>query len=433
MSSSWDSGGDLTARNQTRPKMEGRYQRSVEPYSSIRGKKTAPIIKHGFAVGAKERQVIESLGHPYHLLGKVDFDIGGAWRSSRATVTGGKYLDITREIKSIPSTNDQLEQSSGLHYASTGAAALVSQALTSKEGEQAWLESKLPPASDLQMLRDGATAISRVAPTNPLVDLSTSLAELFREGLPSIPGRSGGLSSEYLNYQFGIAPIASDVRDMRAVISKADALWAQYAKNSGKGVRRKYTFPPEVTTVTTVGSGVPIGLTITSGSYDPINGNLVQPGTLSQVTTTSKRTWFSGSFTYYLPKESPFGVNLARLDKLYGLQPGVDTIYQLTPWSWLVDYFSNLGDLFENTNTFLTNGMVMPYGYIMSEKTITIDSRLDFKVWANGTWKPLAIGDQVQYVVQRRIAASPFGFGVNTSGLTQKQLSILVALGLSRR
>ncbi len=431
--SSWLSGGDLTDRNQVRPDLKGRYVSDDETYSSIRGTVSAPIPKRGSAANTTQRQVIETRGHPVSLLGRVSFDIGGSWRSHKAIVTGGGHVAASRITPTIPYGNSALTENSGYYYASAGAAAVCSQALASKQGEKTWLESKLPPVSDLQMLRDGATAISRCAPTNPLVDLSTSMAELFREGLPSIPGRSGGLSSEYLNYQFGIAPIASDIRDLRNVAKRADALWAQYSRNSGRPVRRRYSFPAEKSVTTTASTGVPAGLAITSGSHDPITGSLVQPGTLSQRTTTIKKTWFSGSFTYFLPEDSPFGPDIARLDRLYGLKPGVDTIYQLTPWSWLVDYFTNLGDVFENVNTFLANGLVMPYAYIMSEKSVMVESRLDYKVWSGTKFIPAVLEDSVTYVTQRRVPASPFGFGFLDSGLTAKQTSILVALGLSRR
>jgi hypothetical protein len=432
MSSSWLMGGDLTSLGQTKPESKGRYSSDRVTYTSTRGTVASPTYKSGSAARTTHRQVIRTRGHPVSLLGRVEFDIGGAWRNSKVSVTGGKFIGAERITPTVPYSNSPITANSGFYYASSEAVAVCNQALTSKEFEESWLELRLPPASDLQMLRDGATAISRVAPTNPLVDLSTSIAELLREGLPSLPGRQARLSSEYLNYQFGIAPLASDIRDLRAVMKRADSLWKQYAENSGKGVRRRYEFPIETTTSSTVGTSVPAGLSVTEGSHDPITGSLVQPGPLWRRTTTRKRTWFSGSFTYYLPS-SPIGASIARLDKLYGLRPGVDTLYQLTPWSWLIDYFTNLGDVLENLNTFTTNGMVMPYGYVMSEKTVTTESRLDFQIWSGNGFKKSSISDTVESVSQRRIPATPFGFGILESGLTGKQKSILIALGLSRR
>jgi hypothetical protein len=67
----------------------------------------------------------------------------------------------------------------------------------------------------------GPAAIKRCAPTSPHVSLSTALAELKREGLPSLPGINllkdkvahfRELGGEYLNLEFGWKPIASDVQ-----------------------------------------------------------------------------------------------------------------------------------------------------------------------------------------------------------------------------
>jgi hypothetical protein len=124
---------------------------------------------------------------------------------------------------------------------------------------------------------------------------------------------------------------------------------------------------------------------------------------------------------------------VARLDRLYGLRPGVDTLYQLTPWSWLVDYFSNLGDVIENLNSLTSDGLVIPYAYMMAEKRIVEHTTLQIEVKRGSVWSPLTVGDRIEYVYQRRIPASPFGFGISDGDLTPKQISILAALGISRR
>lgn len=412
--------------------IRGRYASASHAYTSRNGPPSNPNKKKGTALHVTDRQVVESRGNPVSLIGKhTGLDIGGAFRNSRVTVTGGGGISAERTLSAYP--EDTTISASGYYYASNEAASLCSQATTTAAAERQWQELSLPPAADLQMLRDGATAISRCAPTNPVVDLSTSLAELFREGLPSLPGRSGGgAGGEYLNYQFGIAPLASDIRDLRLVTANADAIWSQYARNSGKGIRRRYSFPPEVSTTTSIeGFRSPAMPRLTEGSTDGFSGLLMYPGTLFRRTTTSTRRWFAGSFTYYLP-DSPFGAYLDRMDRLYGLQPGIDTMYQLTPWSWLVDYFTNLGDVVENINSFTQDGLVMPYAYIMSETTIVTESRLDYELWSGGGWSKASLTDTITRKIQRRVPAHPFGFGLSDGSLTPKQWSILTALGLSR-
>lgn len=414
------------------PHTKGRYTVEKLDYSSSSGYVNNPTIGVGASLANTDRQVIETAGHPVSLIGKkTGLDIGGAFRSTRVTVEGGRAISGYSSFGTKPI--DFVISQAGHYYASQDASGVCSQARTDAIHESEWQAMALPPATDLFMLSAGATAISRCAPTNPLVDLSTSLAELFREGLPSLPGRSGGLSSEYLNYNFGIAPLASDIRDLRNVMKHADALWDQYARNSGKLVRRRYTFPPQVTSVTApvLNNRLPSRPAMQSETNPTaLDGNVVRSGTLQQRTTTTTKTWFSGAFTYYLP-DSPFGQMVARLDALYGLKPGVDTLYQLTPWSWLIDYFANLGDIIENLNSFTHGGLVMPYAYIMSETTVETRSYLLFELKQGTLWKAQSLSDVVRRVTKRRIPASPFGFGLSYGDLSAKQKSILIALGIN--
>lgn len=433
MSSTWTSGGDLTALNQIlNDPLKGRYTDELIGYAKGTEGGTGDS---GVATATHNRQVVESRGHPYSLLGRDNFDIGGRFLSLKAEVpVRGRQIAVRRNYGGSPPYITYWE---GRMLASSEAASILDASQGSASDERSYLASKVPSVSTADMYAAGATAINRCAPTNPLVDLSTSFAELLREGLPSIPGRGGGAGGEYLNYQFGIAPLVSDIRDFRRVLADADALYEQYERNSGKHIRRRYRFPVvrEQSQTTKTGQAPKmVRVTRPNGSKDSIgySGAHVRAGTLSQITTTETRIWFSGAFTYYLPK-SGWRREMDRLDRLYGLKPGVDTLYQLTPWSWLVDYFSNLGDVIENINAFSSDGLVMPYGYVMAQKTVTITSKLDFGLWNGTAFAPSSVGDTVVLTSKRRLPASPFGFGFSDGSLTPKQWSILAALGLTRR
>lgn len=434
MSTAWYQGGDLTPSNQLRNPLKGRYRFENLDYLEASGPPGAVDEVKGIAQGKIHRQVVRSWGHPYRNLGRSDHDIGGEFLSLRAEVSGGSRYGIQRYYGGSPGYHTNWE---GTLYASPEAKSVLSAAERTAELELSYLSSIVPQESTITMYSRGATAINRCAPTNPLVDLSTSMAELLREGLPSVPGRGGNIGGEYLNYQFGIAPLASDVRDLRRVMSQADALYEQYARNSGKQIRRRYNFDPEITTTSQVQTNrlpsvVPVMNEDGSTTTLAPSGAHVQPGTLSQITERTDKIWFSGAFTYYLPQKG-WQRELDRLDRLYGLQPGVDTLYQLTPWSWLVDYFSNLGDVIENINAFSADGLVMPYGYVMAETKVITQSRLDFRAWDGTKFAPETVFDSVETTAKRRLPATPFGFGFLDEDLTPKQWSILAALGLSRR
>lgn len=447
MSTSWYKGGDLSPKNQVRNPLKSRYVTRYEDYVSAAGNPEAPVITKGTAQVNTTRQVRESYGHPHRLLGKSGHDIGGRFTSLRTDVTGGKHFGLSRLY---PGNPGGISAFSGFLFASSEAANLAgAPRRATPQLEMSYLASVVPQVSTSQMYSQGTTAINRCAPTNPLVDLSTSMAELIREGLPSIPGRSfenrdgewenftpDTFGGEYLNYQFGIAPLISDVRDMRKVLAQAEALWSQYEENSGEHIRRHFSFPESIDrSVQELSNQVPkfVSVTRSDGSQQAIgpSGSVIQPGTMSRIVTTTTKVWFDGAFTYYLPK-SKWGRKMAELDKLYGLRPGVDTLYQLTPWSWLADYFANMGDVIENLNAFSVDGLVMPYGYVMAQKTMRIDSRLTFRVWSGDNWSTDTVSDVVEYVSKRRLPATPFGFGLTDSSLSKKQWSILAALGLTR-
>lgn len=425
--STYTSGGDKTTRNVLRNPLKGRYSSATESQTSRYGSEDAPISIVGSANVQTLRQVVYSYGHPTSYLGRTAFDIGGEFLSLRAQVAGGKSVSYKRRYGGSPAYIDEWN---GRLYANYDTVALLQASRRTPPEEEAFLRTKMPVASTFDMYRDGTTAIARTAPTNPLVDLSTSLAELYREGLPSIPGRGGNVGGEYLNVQFGILPLASDVQDMRLVAAQSEALIEQYERDSGKRVRRRYEFEPRRSSTTQVWlNSPPVCVPTSAGSF---SGSHVRGGMLSVETETIERSWFSGAFTYYLPKEG-WRRDLSELDRLYGVVPGIDTLYQLTPWSWLVDYFTNLGDVVSNLNAFAANGLVMPYAYIMSQKDTTVRSALNFERWDGSGWVADSVFDTVFFSSKRRLPAHPFGFGISDSGLTGKQMSILVALGLSRK
>jgi hypothetical protein len=158
--------------------------------------------------------------------------------------------------------------------------------------------------------------------------------------------------------------------------------------------------------------------------------------TVRVVEETTKRRWFSGSFTYYLPSEydsrSKIGKIALLADRL-GLKPTPDTVWELSPWSWAIDWFSNTGDVISNVSDFANQGLVMHYGYIMEHSIRSrtyFQERSGYKI----NRSPVPAGP-LTLVTETKVRrqANPFGFGVSWEGLSTFQASILAALGISRR
>lgn len=393
--------------------------------NSLTGPTEAEVISH------RSHQFTQSQGNPYQKLGRESLiDVGGpfltvkteveydtqVWPIETRYISSGAVREgwYSRLVPSLEVSNQLKEDFNDEQHPS-----LVPYN-TLVAGHPGLLQ-----ISDLDEL--GATAVSRVAPTNPLVDGSVAIAELIREGLPSMVGKSGNVGSEYLNINFGILPLYSDYKSFREALSKADAHLQQLERDSGRIVRRGYQFPEEVTTSKVIQSGV---FCVTSNGLAPATASGIQTGTLVKVSRQKTKSWFSGAFTFYLPPQG-WRRRLWELDRLYGITPGVDTAWNLMPWSWLVDYFSNAGDVLSNINSFSADGLIMPYGYVMSTSEIEDEYTWTGMLKIQTIWTLCTVKARVKRTLKQRQPANPFGFGFG-GDLSVRQGLILAALGISR-
>jgi hypothetical protein len=298
-----------------------------------------------------------------------------------------------------------------------------------------WKDGNLSPDGELNLVALGAQAASRSAPTNPHAALSTTIGELAREGLPAITGlttlkgrgKPTAVAGEYLNHEFGVRPLVSDVKALCNAVKKSKDILEQYYRDSGKVVRRKYAFPSEVETSSfRYRSGVTSWPILQYPFYSQPYGNI------DVVRTTTKRTWFSGAFTYYAKSPTDASDLLSyyqQANHLLGVGVTPATIWNLTPWSWALDWFGNIGDVLNNVSMAMTDGLVMRYGYLMQEYRNETTYRFSGATLYDG--RPIDCSVTYNYTLKRRRGASPFGFGITDSDLTPKQWSILAALGMT--
>jgi hypothetical protein len=242
-------------------------------------------------------------------------------------------------------------------------------------------------------------------------------------------------SDEYLNWVFGWQPLISDIKKSVFALRNQDKLLAQYERDSGRLVRRRYDFPLERSeTVDFVTS--PRGPWGTHLGWDASvmynNGNPTQ-GTLSQSTIVEKERWFSGAFTYYLPagyySRSALIRAASKAKVLLGIELTPEVLWNLTPWSWAADWVANTGDVLSNVSDFAGDGLVMHYGYMMETSTVHRKWTLS-NHGLRGAPEPLTL--TFSSVKKQRIKASPFGFGLTWESFTPRQIGILTALGISK-
>lgn len=349
------------------------------------------------------------------------------------TTSKNEYRDNSRVITSTNSAGAWDYAQSGPHYAYSDVVG---------PGSAVW-----PVISDAslynEMLAIGTTAIARTIPTNPAANVAQFLGEL-REGLPKVPGANligkkgtpGSFADEYLNYQFGISPLLKDFREIGKAVQNAEKRLAQLRRDSGRLVRRRLEFPVVRTvdplqTVSTNWFGAP-SRSVTGASA----GAYSRGGTLTKERVTETRAWFSGSYTYFYTEGSRVLDRLRRAEQgaraVLGAGLTPELLWELMPWSWAVDWVSNMGDVIHNLSMFTRDGLVMPWGYVMCTRTITDTYRLSGLSFDGDGPKDIDTFQSFSTTVKKRVKATPYGFGLDTGSFTSRQWAILGALGVSR-
>jgi hypothetical protein len=374
-------------------------------------------------------QITRSEGHQVSLLGDYNSSTG------RYQDVGGNFETSKEEYEGFNTGPYQLYRRSGgfeyFHYGEIVANTTTGSSLFNPFG---WF-SLYGPSSDVYLDGLGTTAISRTIPTNPVADLATFIGELRNDGLPSLPSRQllkelelRNLGGEYLNVVFGILPSLKDLKKFAEAYKESDKILAQLRRDSGKIVRRRYSFPDTVETVED---------SVTPNTACNVGSNLAVTGTRRIKTTVTRKTWFSGAYTYYLPKgDSPldkYNMFMAEANKLLGVRNLVDAYWNITPWSWALDWFANTGDVVHNLNAFANDGLVLRYGYMMETTIIESTYTWDGGIYTgNGTIAPISVREVFRKTYKKRRKATPFGFGLSFDGFSPRQLAIIAALGISK-
>lgn len=68
--------------------------------------------------------------------------------------------------------------------------------------------------------------------------------------------------------------------------------------------------------------------------------------------------------TFQFPPAELPSLRESLVDKLYGENPTIDTLYNLTPWSWLLDWFTGFGEYVNIIERINTDPSLINYGYI---------------------------------------------------------------------
>lgn len=300
------------------------------------------------------------------------------------------------------------------------------------------------PVVDKMSLNDikfyGAKAIASCAPLQPASSVSTLLGELLMEGLPfgaaalsSLVQRAKyfqSIGDMTLALKFGFEPLIREVVAVMTAVSNSSKIIEQYYRDSGRQIRRSFRFPIENSIVSSLASTGGYIFDVPLECY-AIYGN----GRVHQDLLIRKETWFSGAFLYHanqsytlLGKAQEFG-KLA--DRVLGTNITPEVLWELAPWSWLLDWKVNVGDAISNYTRFSdSSGLVLRYGYLMrktlAQRTYTAETIRLKAGNLNSLQRTFTV------IQKERYKATPFGFGLNPNTFSVDQWAILAALGLSK-
>jgi hypothetical protein len=297
------------------------------------------------------------------------------------------------------------------------------------------------------------------ANTNPdrnEASMGVTMIELLRGDIPSVlknfrkmteeaQSLRKTLGSDYLNIAFGWAPLISEAANLLKIGLSIDrAIYYESFR------RQRQWDGPSVRTNAVV-SGVSLGYTRSpvgtfnyggsSVSAPYSSGNGISLSNIERVTVRQEDYSFTSRYTGIAKPPSLANYHMERalnMAQRLGVINDPQLIWELMPYSWLVDWFSTMGSSISNANTYspMKGKYSVDYAYVTTKHVV--EETLDFTTgkFNNPTLlRSFAWRNPVSYgatTCKWRDRATPFGFGTQLGSLSASQFGILVALGLAK-
>lgn len=265
-------------------------------------------------------------------------------------------------------------------------------------------------------------------PDATYADYAVSIGELREVAdLVRIKGKTltAAIGSAYLAVEFGWKPLLGDLKKLLEFSVNIRKRLNFLKANEGRPISRKRRLFNYTETVPSTGQFT-VGLTNPSWGVAPLAGTYDIPGTLTAV------GYYHSKLRYALPDVDDLGWDDKAYRHLLGLTLDPSLAWELAPWSWLIDWFSNIGDFIENRWANRLADITILDEWVTINATFT--SRLVLPTVAGpsaSTAKPYgsAISERVDTFKWRGIPTevAPLWWG-DPLGLTSRQQAILAAL-----
>jgi hypothetical protein len=234
---------------------------------------------------------------------------------------------------------------------------------------------------------------------------------------------------------FGWVPFVRDLQKIYNLWQTIDRQMAQIIRDNGRGIRRRATLLEDTKTLWSYSART----NAPGSSVYGFPGDFVRGGGTTQLvgeTTQKTKVWYSAKYRYYIPDISSSQWKTRAKLALFGALPTPEVVWELVPFSWLIDWAVNVGDVVSNMSTNAVDNLVQEYSYIMmSIKTVKVASA--YCVWQkfNNLW-PGGFANFTSQISQeiklRTVGGSPYALNAAAgTPLSGYQLGILAALGLN--
>lgn len=252
---------------------------------------------------------------------------------------------------------------------------------------------------------------------------------------------TAAISREWLNANFGWLPFLRSIYDLSQIIGNFRNLVVKFTKLNGRPFRIRKNLV----------NGDPSEVELSSTSYAPNSISYALPvfpqsfptkyfaatPHYSLTEVTRLRQWGVGKWTYYRPEfdaaqpgfYSAFN-KMKQALTLTGLRITPTALYNVIPWTWLLDWVTNVGDYIDELTGIWEDQIVNHYCFVMQSKEV----QRRFVVFLPFHDSPLNLTfTRLRSSKERGKGSSPFGFDLDVSNLSMRQLSILAAIKTSRR
>ena len=274
-------------------------------------------------------------------------------------------------------------------------------------------------------------------------DIPTILKN-FQEMMAGYKSIRNFLGSDYLNITFGWTPLIQEYANLIKVGMQLDrAIFYE-------SFRRKRRWEGPVISGETSGQ-IDLGTFGSVYSY----GGLAKPGGVTgpygshTVNFLTETRWVESEDYHFTSKytglakagrvANQFSEEAQDILKRLGLVDDPRLLWDLTPYSWLVDWFSTMGDSLTNAAVYapIKGKYSVDYAYMTTKHVLHQEGTLIKRVgYSNAGYtrgysivRPTSVATSTTLWRDR---ATPFGFGTQLGDLNASQYAILVALGLAR-